>query len=84
MFFPALSALLLKLSDALQEWERPSGKNQDGLPASAFSIDMEKSGSLDKLVLTADISNNRIDEIRREVYSTLIAPDIEIRPKTRI
>lgn len=36
-------AFLLKLSDTLQEWERPSGENVNGYSASLFNFDVEDS-----------------------------------------
>jgi len=65
-------AFLLKLSDCLQEWERPSLDNINGFPSSKFDIKIEK----ERLILKADISIDRKQKIQNEINSILIADDI--------
>ncbi|MBW1786615.1 MAG: hypothetical protein JRK53_08385 [Deltaproteobacteria bacterium] len=67
-------AFLLKLSDCLQEWERPSHDNQYGYSGDLFEIELKN----DELLFYADIPNARKNKIRDEIYETLIAPDIKI------
>jgi hypothetical protein len=67
-------AFLLKLSDSLQEWERPSLKNQNGYAAACFSISFGKEG----LILQAQIPEDRKKQINDEIQSTLIAPEVKI------
>jgi hypothetical protein len=67
-------AFLLKLSDSLQEWERPSLINKTGFPSSKFQIGIE----YNKLVFRADIPEDSKTKIRDDLSSTLIAPDVEI------
>jgi hypothetical protein len=67
-------AFLLKLSDCLQEWERPSYNNQNGFAADLFDIKIEEN----QLLFYAKIPDQRKNEIRDEIYYTLIAPDIQI------
>lgn len=68
-------AFLLKLSDCLQEWERPSLRNRKGYPATAFDIQIDDG----RLIVDADIAETRKDEIREEICSSLDAPDVVIR-----
>jgi len=72
--FKAPLAFLLKLSDVLQEWERPSLKNLNGYDAESFDI-----GIVDgKLILSADISEKRKKEMRSEIVACLNARNIQI------
>lgn len=66
-------AFLLKLSDSLQIWERPSKKNPTGFPAARFDIKIKN----DQLFFYADVPDDKIGEIKSDI-STLIAPDIQI------
>jgi len=68
-------AFLLKLSDCLQEWERPSRDNINGYPSSCFDIKIENK----KLILTADIPSENKQKINNEIHSILIASDIKIK-----
>jgi hypothetical protein len=67
-------AFLLKLSDCLQEWERPSYNNPEGFSATLFDIKVEKGN----IVYNAKISQERKDEIAEELGGTLIIPDLRI------
>jgi hypothetical protein len=67
-------AFLLKLSDCLQEWERPSLKNPKGFSAANFDIKIDK----DQLIIHADISDDKKRKIKDEISSSLIAPDVQI------
>lgn len=68
-------AFLLKLSDCLQEWERPSKTNHDGFLASSFDIKIDGK----KLVFQADIPDEKKKRMKDQVSSILVAPDVEIR-----
>ena len=64
---------LLKLCDALQEWERPSLRNQKGYSAANFEIIIDT----EKLTFEADIPNERKAKIKNEL-SSLDLTGIEI------
>ena len=66
-------AFLLKLSDSLQEWERPSKENPTGFSATQFDIRIDNN----QLVFHADIPNNMKEKMKSGI-STLIVPDIRI------
>ena len=66
-------AFLLNLSDCLQEWERPSA-DSDGFPASKFDLHIKKVN----LVYQAYIPEDKKDEMRKRLESTLIIPDLRI------
>ena len=68
-------AFLLKLSDALQIWKRPSIKNPTGFAASLFDIEVVNG----ELRFRADIPKSEKDKINNEISSVLIAQDIRIR-----
>ncbi|MHC4771982.1 MAG: hypothetical protein ACYS8S_00080 [Planctomycetota bacterium] len=68
-------AFLLRLSDSLQEWDRPSKDNPDGYPASEFDICVEN----DSLVLSVNLPEKHKEKIRNEIDSSLEAEDILIR-----
>lgn len=72
--FNAPIAFLLRLSDCLQEWERPSSKNTTGFPSEHFDIKINTS----QLILHSSISEGKKNKIRNEISSTLICPDIQI------
>ena len=65
-------AFLLKLTDSLQEWERPSKQNPDGWMATNFDIN----DNSDILTMMAKIPEDRKEKIRAEIRDILIAPDI--------
>jgi hypothetical protein len=67
-------AFLLKLCDALQDWERPSKREPAGTPATAYDIDIRLSG----LSLSARVENMRKTKIRNEIESVLDAPDVQV------
>ncbi len=68
-------AFLLRVADTLQEWERPSGENPDGLPPSSFDIEVQGG----RFVFTANISKERKAKIQDEIRATVEADDIEIK-----
>lgn len=68
-------AFLLKLSDCLQEWERPSKENQTGFLANKFGIEISKT----KLIFHADIPDDKKKKIIDDISSCLVASDVEIR-----
>lgn len=70
-------AFLLKLSDTLQQWERPSLLNPSGFPAQRFNIVFEKGA----LIYEADIPRQEIGKMKADL-SVLIASDVEIRSKS--
>lgn len=67
-------AFLLKLSDCLQEWERPSFASQTGYPASQFDIKIDKG----QLVFYNELQKDKKEEIKETISSTLIATDVQI------
>ena len=67
-------AFLLKLSDSLQIWERPSKENPTGFSATKFNIAIENN----QLIFCADIDIPEKEKRDLEDnMSTLIAPDIQ-------
>ena len=66
-------AFLLRLSDALQQWERPSLRNQNGYASKNFEITIKGK----KLVFKADILKKEKERMKNEV-SSLDAVDVEI------
>ena len=67
-------AFLLKLSDCLQEWERPSLTNPKGFSAAQFDIKIDN----DQLIFHADISDDKKKKIKDEISSSLVAQDVQI------
>jgi len=67
-------AFLLKLSDGLQQWERPSQNNLIGFSAVDFDIKIES----EQLVLQANIPNYEKENIRKEVFSCIVDSNIRI------
>jgi hypothetical protein len=67
-------AYLLKLSDVLQEWERPSYEDKKGISPDKFDINIANN----RLIFSADISESRKNNLRDELYSVLDAESIEI------
>lgn len=67
-------AFLLRLSDCLQEWERPSLQNPTGFPSEQFNIEIDNGD----LIFHARISDNKKDEIKNEISSSLICQDVHI------
>lgn len=67
-------AFLLKLSDTLQDWERPSLHDPIGIPAINYDIKVDNK----KIIFEANLSNNKKQKIRNEINSCLIADDIRI------
>ena len=63
---------MLKLCDSLQEWERPSKENPSGELASKFDITISSRG----LELTAQLSDEMLIKIRREINEILEVDDI--------
>lgn len=68
-------AFLLRLSDCLQEWDRPSSENLNGFSSSKFNIEIEK----DHLILYANIPDSSRKKIENEIDKTLICPDVKIK-----
>lgn len=66
-------AFLLRLSDCLQDWERPS-KNSNGYSATKFDVKIDNK----QLILQTDIPNIRKKKIKDDISSSLIAPDVLI------
>jgi len=72
--YKAPLAFLLKLSDLLQEWERPSQENREGFSAERFDIDIVD----DSIIFKADIPERRKRKIEEEISETLDCVDIRI------
>lgn len=64
-------AYLLKLSDCLQDWERPSHNNQQGFPANLYNIEVVNK------TLNFSAPKNRKEKIIDEVVSCLADEFIE-------
>jgi len=67
-------AFLLRLSDCLQEWERPSLKNPTGFSATQFGIEI----SNEQINFRADIPDDKRNEIRENISSSLVSPNVRI------
>jgi hypothetical protein len=67
-------AFLLKMSDSLQEWWRPSQENPRGYPSSNFDITMDQG----KLIIKAKIPEEVKIKMRNEIALCLAAPNVEI------
>lgn len=67
-------AFLLRLSDCLQEWERPSFENLNGFSPAEFDIEI-KGGCL---ILHANIPHERKIKIKNDINKSLICSDVEI------
>ncbi len=66
-------AFLLRLSDCLQDWQRPSADNPRGIPNSKFKINIDG----DRLVFSV-ADEDRRNKIKSEIESSLLAPDVEV------
>ncbi len=64
---------LLRLSDCLQDWDRPSASNPVGFPNDAYDIDAETG----RLIFTIN-DPDRKRKIEEEVTSSLVTTDSEI------
>ncbi len=68
-------AFLLRLSDAMQDWERPTLNNPTGTPADKYDIYIENR----QLIFKCDTHYDRRNIIEKEIYGALAAKDILIR-----
>jgi hypothetical protein len=66
-------AFLLKISDTLQEWERPSLNNPNGYSANLFSVMIEQK----RLLYKSSLTKERKESIQNDL-KVLVAPDIEV------
>jgi len=66
-------AFLLRLSDCLQDWDRPSADNHRGIPNHSFQISI--TGGRLKFTVT---DRERRNKIAAEIAATLVASDIEL------
>lgn len=67
-------AFLLKLSDYLQEWERPSLRNSTGFSATQFDIKIGNG----QLIFLAHIPDDKKEKIKNKISSSLVARDVQI------
>jgi hypothetical protein len=67
-------AFLLKLSDCLQQWERPSAEIKNGLLATQFGIEVGD----DRLIFHANMPDEKREQILQELHSCLADPHVEI------
>lgn len=67
-------AYLLKLSDTLQDWERPSEKNPSGFSSNQYDIKVINN----ELVFTVAVSAERKQKIDDEIDDSLITSDLRI------
>jgi hypothetical protein len=63
---------LLCLSDSLQDWDRPSGRDQ-GIPGNLFEIEIVKGRLLFRIR-----NSERKNKISQDIASLLIAEDVEV------
>lgn len=68
-------AYLLKLSDALQEWERPSGEDEWGSSAELFDISVDRGP---RLTFYANLPRLKVERMADEISSYLAGADIEL------
>lgn len=68
-------AYLLRISDCLQEWDRPKKDEINGVPCTNFEILIDHQN---RLVLKANIPDMLKDKMRNELFGALVAPDILI------
>ena len=66
-------AFLLRLSDCLQDWQRPSAGNPRGIPNSGFQIEIDGG----RLVFSV-ADEGRRNKIASEIASSLLASDVEV------
>jgi len=71
-------AFLLKLTDILQEWERPKSGLENGLSAEKFDIYFQNN----QLSLIADIDEGTIKKMNDEIQSFLLVDNILVVKKT--
>jgi len=64
---------LLRLSDCLQDWERPSAENHEGLSDSGFDIDAQDGRLIFKVAYP-----NRRHKIMKEIESVISDPNNNI------
>jgi hypothetical protein len=65
-------AFLLRLADSLQEWDRPSGDDADGVSPNAFRLEMADG----KLSFRAEVEEKRKEDLRKVLTGTLVADDV--------
>jgi hypothetical protein len=65
---------LLKLSDCLQDWERPSAASARGVSEEKYDIQIAGQ----RLIFTVDDADRR-NKIREEISASLISSEIEVR-----
>ena len=70
-------AFLLRLSDCLQEWDRPSGANRNGSSSDNFNIEFNESDSNLYINLSNGVNNDQITKIKNEI-SCLDCSDVKI------
>jgi hypothetical protein len=68
-------AYLLKLSDSLQEWERPSQDNQQGYSGNLFQLEINGN----KVILKAGIPEDRKTRIKNELQACIKEQLVVIR-----
>lgn len=68
-------AFLLRLSDSLQDWERPSMNDPHGTPARRYDIRVDNR----KLIFECDIPEERKLKIEDEIFGALDTNDVLIR-----
>ena len=73
-------AFLLRLSDCLQEWERPSYENIDGFSSNHFNIEFDGNYLILRInIPDNDVKDKIIDKIKNEI-SCLDCSDVKINP----
>jgi hypothetical protein len=67
-------AFLLKLSDSLQEWQRPSKNNPSGLDPALFKLTIDVRG----LTMSANIDSDKKIKMRKEISECLNVQNVRI------
>jgi hypothetical protein len=67
-------AFLLRVSDCLQDWERPSGNDNSGIPSDHFDISISRG----KMTLKADVDEVHKTRIRTELAKVLSTRGITV------
>ena len=73
-------AFLLRLSDCLQEWGRPSGENINGLSPNDFYIEFNGSDLILNINIPNDVEKDKVIENIKKEISCLDCSDVKIYP----
>ena len=71
-------AFLLRLSDCLQEWDRPSGENTNGSSSNDFNIEFVDSDLIFNVNIHDNVEKKKIIENIEDEISCLDCSDVKI------